>query len=58
MDKECYEEEVQPYRKMDYKPIIYIYNSNYNYSITITYFHMFFCLLLTGQTSHMKHFVI
>ena len=21
---ECYEEEVQPYRKMDYKPIIYI----------------------------------
>ena len=25
MEKECYEEEVQPYRKMDYKPIIYIY---------------------------------
>ena len=24
-DCECYEEEVQPYRKMDYKPIIYIY---------------------------------
>ena len=22
MVKECYEEEVQPYRKMDYKPII------------------------------------
>ena len=22
---ECYEEEVQPYRKTDYKPIIYIY---------------------------------
>ena len=25
MEKECYEEEVQPYRKTDYKPIIYIY---------------------------------
>ena len=25
MEKECYEEEVQPYRKVDYKPIIYIY---------------------------------
>ena len=24
-DCECYEEEVQPYRKTDYKPIIYIY---------------------------------
>ena len=23
MEKECYEEEVQPYRKADYKPIIY-----------------------------------
>ena len=23
-DCECYEEEVQPYRKTDYKPIIYI----------------------------------
>ena len=23
MEKECYEEEFQPYRKMDYKPIIY-----------------------------------
>ena len=23
---ECYEEEVQPYRETDYKPIIYIYN--------------------------------
>ena len=23
--KECYEEEVQPYRKANYKPIIYIY---------------------------------
>ena len=23
--KECYEEEVQPYRQTDYKPIIYIY---------------------------------
>ena len=22
---ECYEEEVQPYRKTDYNPIIYIY---------------------------------
>ena len=22
---ECYDEEVQPYRKTDYKPIIYIY---------------------------------
>ena len=22
---ECYEEEIQPYRKTDYKPIIYIY---------------------------------
>ena len=22
---ECYEEEVQPYQKTDYKPIIYIY---------------------------------
>ena len=26
MEKECYEEEVQPYRRTDYKPIIYIYN--------------------------------
>ena len=24
MEKECCEEEVQPYRKSDYKPIIYI----------------------------------
>ena len=24
LKKECYEEEVQPYRKTDYKPIIYI----------------------------------
>ena len=24
MERECYDEEVQPYRKMDYKPIIYI----------------------------------
>ena len=24
MEKECYEEEVQPYRKLDYKPIIII----------------------------------
>ena len=24
-DCECYEEEVQPYRKTDYKPIIYIF---------------------------------
>ena len=24
MKKECYEEEVQPYRKTDYKPMIYI----------------------------------
>ena len=24
MEKECYEEEVQPYWKMDYKPIIII----------------------------------
>ena len=24
MENECYEEEVQPYRKTDYKPIIYI----------------------------------
>ena len=24
-DCECYKEEVQPYRKTDYKPIIYIY---------------------------------
>ena len=23
-ENDCYEEEVQPYRKMDYKPIIYI----------------------------------
>ena len=23
MEKECYDEEVQPYRKTDYKPIIY-----------------------------------
>ena len=23
-ERECYEEEVQPYRKTDYKPIIYI----------------------------------
>ena len=22
MDRECYEEEVQPYQKMDYRPII------------------------------------
>ena len=40
----CYEEEVQPYRKTDYKPIIYIsgliiingilpYNNIYNYQI-------------------------
>ena len=25
MERECYEEEVQPYRKTDHKPIIYIY---------------------------------
>ena len=24
MERECYEEEVQPYRKTDYKPIIII----------------------------------
>ena len=34
MKKECYEEEVQPYRKTDYKPIIYIYTY-----ITIPHFH-------------------
>ena len=28
MEKECYEEEVQPYRKTDYKPIIYISSAN------------------------------
>ena len=27
MEKECYEEEVQPYRKMDHKSIIYIYST-------------------------------
>ena len=32
MERECYEEEVQPYRKMDYKPIIYIL---YLYNIRI-----------------------
>ena len=26
LKKECYKEEVQPYRKMKYKPMIYIYN--------------------------------
>ena len=25
MEKECCEEEVQPYRKTDYKPIIYVF---------------------------------
>ena len=25
LKRECYEEEVQPHRKTDYKPIIYIY---------------------------------
>ena len=25
--RECYEEEVQPYQYIDYKPIIYIYSS-------------------------------
>ena len=25
LERECYEGEVQPYRKTDYKPIIYIY---------------------------------
>ena len=32
--RECYEEEVQPHRKMDYKPIIIIII----YSITLTHF--------------------
>ena len=26
LERECYEGEVQPYRKTDYKPIIYIYH--------------------------------
>ena len=30
MEKECCEEEVQPYRKTDYKVIIYIYIYIYN----------------------------
>ena len=39
MEKECYEEEVQPYRKTDYKPIIiynrYIIFYRYAYNIDI-----------------------
>ena len=30
---ECYEEEVQPYRKTDYKPIIYKSQISWSYEI-------------------------
>ena len=42
-DCECYKEEVQPYRKTDYKPIIYIYIITifyyYNYSFNYYYYN-------------------
>ena len=42
MEKECYEEEVQPYRKTDYKPIIYIYI----YSVVNVYLdHLKLCVV-------------
>ena len=43
LKKECYEEEVQPYRKTDYKPLIYIY-----ISCPIPY-HMFrYCVYMSS----------
>ena len=53
-DCECYEEEVQPYRKTDYKPIIYIYQiiltQSRHYLTSITTMlplqhthHLFYC---------------
>ena len=37
MEKGCYEEEVQPYRKMDYKPIIYIEQDLLSYNHVYVY---------------------
>ena len=52
-DCECYEEEVQPYRKTDYKPIIYmlfLYNL-YNVFTDLTYIIALYKILLSFSSA-------
>ena len=46
MENECYEEEDQPYRKTDYKPIIYI---------TSIYYSAHFLYISVGANSHLSN---
>ena len=43
LERECYEGEVQPYRKTDYKPIIYIHHPKYMMYI----YYVIYCLTLS-----------
>ena len=45
MERKCHEEEIQPYRKMDYKPIIIISSATYDKQHNINFTKMVVILM-------------
>ena len=55
LERECYEGEVQPYRKTDYKPIICIYTSLHTLQTNASCIPFIYCMILWYIIIYMSH---